>query len=356
MQNDLEMSMSLVTDKLSFSGGLPGIVEAASYNGEDKSALTAPELSIICVNWNSLDYLLNCIASIYDQTPRTSFEVIVVDNASPEGGIESIADRFPLVRIVKSDKNLGFAGANNLGFMKSVGRYILLLNPDTELVGPAIETMLGQIKSLPDAGVVGCKLLNTDLSLSTCSIQKFPTILNQLFNVEWLRLRYPAFPLWDIEPLFCDAPGATKVDVIPGACMMLRRNIFERAGLLSEDYFMYAEDIDLNYKLRRLGFSSYYVGQAEIIHHGGRSSSKREISQWSTVMTYQAMMLFYRKTKGPIYGAAYRIAMGVSASLRLVFLAVWFPFGDKTNIRYVCAKWNTVLKWALGVTKMCTGR
>ena len=247
--------------------------------------------------------------------------MIVVDNASPEGGIETLKQQFPELIIVESNKNVGFAAANNLGFKHSAGRYVLLLNPDTKLIGPAIGTMLDRIKALPDAGILGCKLLNTDLSVSTSSIQKFPTILNQLFNVEYLRVRFPRFPLWDISPLFSETPGPIKVDVIPGACMMLKRDVFERAGLLTEDYFMYAEDVDLNYKVRRLGLASYYVGEVRIIHHGGGSSSRQKVSQWSTVMTYRAMLRFYRATRGRMYGAAYRVAMGIAAIVRLVLLA-----------------------------------
>jgi N-acetylglucosaminyl-diphospho-decaprenol L-rhamnosyltransferase len=315
----------------------------------------SPDLSIICVNWNSLDYLLECIASIYEHTRGISYEVIVVDNASPEGRIEILEQQFPQVKIVRSDKNIGFAGANNLGFRQSSGQHVLLLNPDTKLIGPAITIMLEQIDSLPDAGIVGCKLLNTDLSTSTSSIQKFPTILNQLLNVEYLRLAFPSFPLWDISPLFSETSHPIKVEVIPGACMMLKRDTFERVGLLTEDYFMYAEDIDLNYKLRKLGLSSYYVGAAQIVHHGGGSSSRQKVSQWSTVMTYKAMLRFYRTSRGRMYAAAYRAAMGLAAAARLALLAIMFPFGDRDGIRCAAAKWSTVLKWALGVERLGVG-
>jgi N-acetylglucosaminyl-diphospho-decaprenol L-rhamnosyltransferase len=323
--------------------------EDALRRESDKSTASTPELSIICVNWNSLDYLLECISSIYEHTSEGMFELIVVDNASPEGGVETVAQRFPQVKLVMSERNVGFAAANNLGFKQSVGQYILLLNPDTKLIGPAIDILLGRIKTLPDAGIVGCKLLNTDLSISTSSIQKFPTILNQLLTLESLRLRFPAFPLWDIGPLFSESPGPIKVDVIPGACMMLKRDVFERVGLMSEDYFMYAEDVDLNYKVRQLGYLSYYVGEAQIVHHGGRSSSRQNISQWSTIMTYRAMSRFYRMSRGRVYGATYRAAMGLAAIVRITCLAIMFPFGDKAGIRWAAAKWGTVLKWAIGI-------
>jgi GT2 family glycosyltransferase len=331
---------------------VPQADSAAPGKATENDAQLTPELSIICVNWNSLDYLLDCLASIYEHTHGIWFEIIVVDNASPEGKIETIEQQFPQVKIVRSNKNVGFAGANNLGFRQSTGRYVLLLNPDTKLIAPAINTMLERIKSLPDAGIVGCKLLNTDLSTSTSSIQKFPTILNQLFNVEYLRLTFPSFRLWDIGPLFSENLHPVKVEVIPGACMMLKREVFERVGLLTEDYFMYAEDVDLNYKLRRLGLSSYYVGEAQIVHHGGGSSSRQKVSQWSTVMTYKAMLRFYRMSRGRAYGAAYRAAMGLAAVARLILLAMMFPFGDRQGIRFAAAKWSTVLKWAIGIERL----
>jgi GT2 family glycosyltransferase len=330
--------------------------EASLSNSARTHAVASPELSIIIVNWNSVDYLLECIASVYACTPEIAFEIIVVDNASPEGGVDAVAEQFPLVKLLKSDKNVGFAAANNIGFRQSVGDYILLLNPDTRLVGPAISTMLDQMKAMPDAGIVGCKLLNTDLSIATSSIQKFPTILNQIFTAESLRLRFPASPLWNIEPLFTETPSPVKVAVIPGACMMLRRSAFERVGLLTEDYFMYAEDIDLNYKVRKLGFSSYYIGQAQIVHHGGRSSSRQKVSQWSTIKTQQAMLKFYSRNRGRIYAGSYRAAMGITALVRLVLLGIMFPFGDKTGIRWAAAKWSTIFKWSIGIEQLGASR
>jgi GT2 family glycosyltransferase len=216
--------------------------------------------------------------------------------------------------------------------------------------------MLDCLKSLPNAGIVGCTLLNSDRSVSTTSIQKFPTILNQILTVEGLRLRFPNCPLWEIGPLFSQSREPVQVDVIPGACMMLKREVFEEAGLLCEDYFMYAEDIDLNYRVRKLGYASYYIGGAQVIHHGGRSSSRQKVSQWSTVMTYRAMLRFYRTNRGRAYAEAYRLAMGCSAVIRLILLAAMFPFGDRISIRWAASKWSTILKWAVGVEQLGASR
>ena len=317
------------------------------------------ELSVICVNWNSADYLRECLASIDETTHEVAFEIIVVDNASPSGDVGMVAEQFPQITLIKSATNLGFAGANNLGFKHAAGDYVLFLNPDTKLIGPTIETMLGHIKTLPDAGVVGCKLLNSDLTVQLSSIQKFPTILNQALDAEYLRLRWPRCPLWEIAPLFADNITQLKVDVIPGACMLLRRSVFEQVGMFSEDYFMYAEDIDLNYKLRRAGFTNYYVGETAIVHHGGGSSSRQELSQWAVVMKMNAMLLLFRATRGRAYGIAYRVAMGLVAASRLVMLAfvsLWRRALSRGRSSDVASqKWRAVLNWSIGRQEPAVG-
>jgi len=310
------------------------------------------ELSIIYVNWNSLEYLRESIASVVQHTRNVLFEIIVVDNASPEPGVDSLKDTFPDIKIVHSDKNLGFAGANNLGFRHSVGEYVLFLNPDTKLVAPSLNLLVARHKALPDAGIVGCKLLNTDLSVQLSSIQTYPTILNQAMDAEYLRLRWPECPLWRIAPLFSENVTLMKVDVIPGACMLLRRAVFEQVGLFSEEYFMYAEDLDLNYKVKSAGFTNYYVGETAIVHHGGTSSSRQKVSHWATIMKYRAMVKLFSKTRGRVYAFGYRVAMGTVAVGRLVLLALMAPFGsivgDRDSLRYSREKWITVLKLTTG--------
>ena len=299
-----------------------------------------------------MDYLRGCLTSIYATTREVSFETIIVDNASPAGDVGVLKEEFPQIALVRSAKNLGFAGANNLGFKHSTGEYVLFLNPDTKLIGPTIEIMLKHIRALPDAGVVGCKLLNSDLTVQLSSIQKFPTILNQALDAEYLRLRWPQCPLWEISPLFEADVKLLKVGVIPGACMLLRRTVFEQVGMFSEDYFMYAEDIDLNYKLRRAGFTNYYVGETAIIHHGGGSSSRQEVSQWAVTMKMNAMLRLFRTTHGRSYGSAYRVAMGAVALARLVILALASLFeglfGRGRSSAEASKKWRAVLNWSLG--------
>jgi GT2 family glycosyltransferase len=310
------------------------------------------DLSIIYVNWNSLDYLRESIASVIEQTHSVAYEIIVVDNASPEPGVDLLEQTFPDVKIIHSENNLGFAGANNLGFRHSTGEFVLFLNPDTKLMAPSIDLLISRHKSLPDAGIVGCKLLNTDLSVQLSSIQTYPTILNQAMDAEYLRLRWPECPLWKIAPLFSEKVSLMKVEIIPGACMLLRRSVFQQIGLFSEEYFMYAEDLDLNYKVKAAGLTNYYVGETAIIHHGGTSSSRQRVSHWATIMKYRAMVQLFRKTRGSVYALGYRLAMGVVATGRLMLLGLMSLLGnlvsDRESLNYSREKWKTVLKLTAG--------
>jgi GT2 family glycosyltransferase len=313
-------------------------------------------LSIILVNWNSVDYLQECLSSIYKFTNDIDFEVIVVDNASPEPNVGDLLKAFSGIRIEKSATNLGFAGANNLGFKKSTGEFVLFLNPDTKLISPAINDLLEKIQSLPDAGVVGCKLLNSDGTTQLSSIQRFPRILNQILDIEFLQQLWPGCPLWDISPLFTEKLGVFKVEMISGACMLLRRTVFDRVEMFSEEYFMYAEDIDLNYKVYLAGLKNYYVSSSSIIHHGGGSSSRQKVSQWKTLMKYRAMGMYYQKMHSRPYLSIYRTALGCSAALRLALLGVFYPVSfalrKQSFVASSAEKWRTIFKWAIGLQRI----
>jgi len=301
------------------------------------------ELSIIFVNWNSVNYLRECIDSIYEHTQGIAFEIIVVDNASPEGGVDALKQQFPEIVLIKSGKNLGFAGANNLGFKQSTGKYVLFLNPDTKLLNSAINIVLQRLQSLPDAGIVGCKLLTGDLSVQTHSIMKFPTILNQVLESEYLQFRWPSFPLWNIGPLFSNNAEPAKVEVISGACMMIRREVFEKVGMFSEEYFMYAEDVDLCWKVAHAGYRNYYTGEGTVIHYGGKSSQPESAIR----MKWTAIPRFCDKNRGRFYGLVFRVVLVVAAMCRLALIKIACAFGDRfgrqADLRSTLAKWRTIL-------------
>lgn len=314
---------------------------------------SAPELSIIFVNWNSLAYLRESLASVYATAGGVRYEIIVVDNASEIDERAAIQQEFPQVRTIRSERNLGFARANNMGAEHASGQYLLFLNPDTHVLGEAIANMLTELKSTPGAGAIGCRLLNSDGSVQTSCIQRFPTILNQLLDLDYLRTRWPLWSFWGIAPLFSGSQSPVEVEVISGACLMITSTAFRDAGRFSERYFMYAEDVDLCYQVRRSGMKVLYTGKAEVIHHGGATSKSQKGNEWVAIMQRQAILSFCRATRGSLYAMAYRVAMALNASCRLLLLAAVFPFrrlaAKKRMLHSSSSKWTGVLKWALGL-------
>jgi len=309
------------------------------------------DLSILIVNWNSAHYLKPCLASVYREVKGIEFEVIVVDNASYDGSAELIKADFPQATFIQSDKNLGFIRGNNLLFRHAKGRNLLLLNPDTEVVGNAIQRMIGHLESLPQAGAIGCRLVNADGSVQTNSIQKFPTILNQLLCADFLLRRFPNSSLWGLKPLYEDAGAPVEVDSISGACLMVKRNLFEQVGLLSDDYVMYADDLDLCAKVKRAGYKVYFTNQSRVVHHGKKStvSLQRGLCE---VWMKDSVHKFLCKFRGRWYGALYKLAMAAVAVARLILLTLMRPLARSASRRgrwdYSFTKWKRTLQWALG--------
>jgi GT2 family glycosyltransferase len=323
----------------------------ASSESDVFGAVQRPlELSIIIVNWNSAKFMRGCVESIRKHTTGLSYEILVVDNASFDGCNKVLQKHAPDVTYIQSDKNLGFAKANNHAFQASRGTSLLFLNPDTEIVGEAISLLHSALQRLPNAGAVGARLLNADGSLQTSCIQSFPTILNQMLDSEYLRKKWPGSMLWGTKPFLNDHGGEEEVEAIAGACLMIKRDTFKRIGGFTEDYFMYAEDIDLCYKVRKAGYKNYYVPEGKVIHFGG-SSSKQLSSNFSSVMMRESILRFLKNTRGDVYGFGYRLAMLLSAVCRLFLLSV--PslvqrLGHRQELSEASfRKWSAILRWSL---------
>lgn len=310
------------------------------------------DLSIIIVNWNSKEYLRKCIASILAETHGIEFEIVVIDNASFDGCDQMLRETYPQVRYIQSDKNLGFAKANNAAFKVSVGRNILFLNPDTEFEGASVETLFNLLCSFPSAGAVGPKLLNSDKSVQTSCIQSFPTISNQILDSNALRTLFPRARLWGMKPLFTGNSVHTEVDVVSGACLMIKRSVFKGIGMFSPDFFMYSEDIDICFKVREAGWKTYYVPTAAVVHHGGGSSSRNSVNTFSSVMMLESRWRFFRKTRPSWYCWIYRFAMFLASIVRIGFVLFLWPArrlqGKGPSMDIALKKWAARMRWALG--------
>ena len=295
---------------------------------------------------------MNCIQTIREGTHEIDYEIIVVDNASFDGCGERLSSLYPDVRFIQSQENLGFASGNNLGVKYASGSILLFLNPDTEIKDRAIDRLYNCIQNIPDCGALGGKLLNSDGSVQTSCVQPFPTILNQLLDTEILRRRFPRSRLWGNRIIFENVRGPVEVEVISGACLMIKRHIFDRIGNFSTEYFMYSEDLDLCFKTRKAGFHNYYFGEAVVIHHGG-GSSNQSASKFSAVMMHESISRFLCKSRGRFYANSYRSAMALTAVMRLAFLLLIFPtyFNKRKAYSRVFVKWLAILRWSIGLER-----
>ncbi len=259
-------------------------------------------LSIIIVNWNTRDMLVQCLLSVCSDlaaaedagpsVPRLAAEVIVVDNASSDDSAAVVCERFPWVHLIRNAENAGFARANNQGLQAAAGRYLLLLNSDTVVHPGALATLVQFMDAHPRAGACGARLLNADGSLQhACHPMLTPgrEFWRLLFLERvWPRATYPMAG-WSTET-------ACAVEAIKGACLLLRRTALDQIGLLDEAYFMYTEEVDLCRRLSLGGWELWYVPQAVVTHYGGASSSQMADAMY--LQLYRSKLQFYRKFGG----------------------------------------------------------
>lgn len=314
------------------------------------------DLSIIIVNWNSKDYLRKAIASIEIESKDIDCEVIVIDSGSYDGCGEMLSRHYPHVVFIQSDKNLGFAKANNEAFKVSRGRNILFLNPDTEVQSLAVRALYNQLEALQDAGIVGPKLLNTDRSIQETCIRAFPTILNQLLESDLLRRTFKKARLWGMKPLLEGNEAVTEVEAVSGACLMIRRHVFETVGMFSTDYFMYSEDMDLCLKVRKAGRKAYFIPRAIVVHHGGGSSdSQVGGNTFSSVMMLESRWRFFRNNQSIWYARFYRAAMFGVCLVRIGMVPLAWLACKMSGKRFlagsVVKRWVAKLRWTLGGEK-----
>lgn len=308
------------------------------------------ELSIIIINWNSKDYLKECLKSFAGNANYLECEILVIDNASYDGCGEMLAADFPKVVFIQSDRNLGFSGGNNRAAQQAKGDFLLFLNPDTLVEDDALAKLVKALRLLPDAGAVGARLLNTDRTLQTICIQSFPTILNQVLDSELLRRWFPKSSLWGMAALFNPSPDPSPVEAISGACIMIKRDLFESFCGFDERYFMYSEDTDLSFRVNQAGFKCYYVPVATVIHHGG-GSSRNARSAFSDVMIRESVYRFMHLHRGWFAAVCYRLAIAISALLRLPVVMAIRLVRKKTGLKAAGSvnKWISIFRWSLGM-------
>jgi N-acetylglucosaminyl-diphospho-decaprenol L-rhamnosyltransferase len=283
-----------------------------------QNSLGIPDLSIVLVCWNNKKYIEPCLHSIFNGGLQCSYDVIVVDNGSVDGSQALLRKKFPQVKIIQNDQNVGLGRASNQGIEATQGKYVLLLNNDTLVNGHSLDAMIKFLNGHLVVGAVGGKLLNPDGSIQSCYYE-FSTLTEEFLIAtrlrKLLRSGYPA----NIKD-----EKIRAVDWISSACLMLRREALNHIGLLDEEYFIYSDEADLQYRLKKAGWQVYYLPDSTTIHYGGRS-----MDRWrKRKMVYRGKMLFYRKHYGIIRTSILRLMLAVLSVGKLMLwgIAYLFPY------------------------------
>lgn len=252
------------------------------------------DLSIIIVNYNVKEFILNLVDSIKKAAVKISTEIFIVDNASDDGSVELISSKFPEVKLIRNTKNVGFGVANNQALQLASGKYFLLINPDTIVREDTLLKMIGFFESHLEAGIAGCKVLNPDGTLQLACRRSFPGPWTSFTKVMGLSRVFPKnkfFARYNLT--YLDENKTYEVDAVSGAFMMMRREVYEKVGGFDPQFFMYGEDLDLCFRTQKEGYKVFYFHETEIIHYKGESTKRSSLDE--TTIFYNAMHLFVRK-------------------------------------------------------------
>ena len=254
------------------------------------------KISIIIVTWNVCDEILTCLHSIEENPPAYKYEVLVVDNSSKDDTVREIRDNFPGISLIINESNLGFAAANNIGLLKSQGELILFLNPDTIIKPNSLDALIALMDKNEDIGVCSPKLLNPDGSLQE-SVRGFPTFraaLHRHTAFKYLYVFKGMYKKWLMKDQSYEK--LADVDQVMGAALITRKSILELVGPMDEQFFMYYEEVDLCYRIKKAGWRVVYAPQSEIIHIGGSSSG--QIPAGKRIMALTSLLKFFKKHRG----------------------------------------------------------
>jgi GT2 family glycosyltransferase len=288
-------------------------------------------VDIIIVNWNTERLLFDCLASLYEHInpqlpPGWELCVTVVDNASVDGSVEMVKQKFPQIRLIINQENLGFAAANNLAFASSAMSYFLLLNSDTLVKENSFKAIFEFALSHSQAGVVAPCLYNGD-----GSVQVYPWVFpSPLANFANLLELYRFRSLYDKlfpDQFSTDAITAPKsVDKVSGACMLVKQEVYEQIGGLDANFFFYSEEVDWCYRIKQMGWQVWFVPMAAVVHLGGQSSKKVPYQQ--VVWFHEGYLRFYRKHYSFVHYMLHSLAMRLATLVKIVVLLGLLPFSS----------------------------
>ena len=257
------------------------------------------DLSVVIVNWNTKDFLLKCLTSVYETICDLSFEVWLVDNASTDGSLKAAEERFPKIRVIRNSRNLGFAAANNQALKQIKGRYALLVNTDVVLTKGAVHGLFQFMENAAEAAMACGQLLNLDGTKQN-SIANLPSPALLLTNETLLRLIFPrAYPN---KLRHYESP--IEVESCIGACMMVRKKAMDVVGLLDERFFFFFEETDWACRMREAGWKVFFIPGVRIFHFQGQSVGHKVTSRFLYYRSrYQYLKKWFPKSYPLMYAA-----------------------------------------------------
>lgn len=277
------------------------------------TSTSAVDVSIVIVSWNTRQLLRRCLETLEPNLTVANCEILVVDNNSSDGSAEMVQVRFPQCYLIRNERNLGFAAANNRAMRQARGRTVLLLNPDTEMRPDSLAVLLRFLDERDDAAGAGARLVGRDGSLQV-SFHPAPSLFLEFWRMFHLDRVLP-LGIYPVEKW--GLGQARRVDVLQGACLLLRRQALDQVGLMDEEYFMYSEEMDLCERLRRAGWNLYWVPEAEVVHLGGQSSKQAPAEMF--IHLYRSKILYFRKHHGSWLARFYKFVLAAAAAVRIIF-------------------------------------
>ena len=249
------------------------------------------KLSIVIVNYNVRYFLEQTILSVYKSSVNFDYEIFVVDNNSSDDSLRMLEQKFPEVKVIANNENAGFSKANNQAIKLAKGEFVLLLNPDTIIQEDTLQKCIDKMEADAGIGGLGVKMVDGAGNFLPESKRGFPSPMAAFAKMSGLSKIFPASRTFGQYHLsFLDKNKSHEIDVLSGAFMLLRKSVLDKVGLLDEDYFMYGEDIDLSYCIKKAGFKNYYFSDTSIIHFKGESTKKGSLNYIRVF--YNAMIIF----------------------------------------------------------------
>jgi GT2 family glycosyltransferase len=270
------------------------------------------DISIVIVSYNVKEFLRGALKSVFHalESGKLTGEVFVVDNDSEDDSVRMVREEFPQVKLHALKENLGFGKANNIALREATGEYLLLLNPDTIVAEDTLEKMVEFMRAHPEAGMSGCKLLNADGSFQLSCRRGFPTpwaSFTKLFGLSSLFPNSKLFAQYNLT--YLSVNETYEVDALGGAFMLLSREAYEKTQGFDEDYFMYGEDLDLCFRVKKAGLAVYYAPVTATIHFKGESTKRSAINE--VKVFYDAMHIFIKKNYGSSVVFATLLRLGI---------------------------------------------